>query len=90
MTSTYSIDPGFQLGAVAMILYLYNTGGVRFVEDIFGADVHPTYMREKAHSYAESPTRAIGNLDSNNMKKLVTLAITRHGDAARKLTRFWS
>jgi hypothetical protein len=88
MTST-SIDPGFQLGALAMILYLYNTGGVRFVEDIFGPDVHETYMREKASTYSQSPARAIAGLDSTNMKKLVELAVSRHGDAAREIMSCW-
>ncbi len=77
------------IGAVALMLYLHNTSGVKFVEDIFG-EVHETYMHEKSSQYATSPTRAIGHLDDDHRSKLVNIALDEHGAHAAQMVRFHS
>lgn len=69
------------VGAHALATYVYNTSGVRFVDDLF-PDADPSYRVEKATLWSESPARAIGALDSNNMRRLFQIAVERHGDNA--------
>jgi hypothetical protein len=76
------------LGALSILHYLHNTSAVQFAEDIFPDGVR-TYKNEKAIAFAEAPTRAIGNLDSRNLQKLLLLAMERHGAAAEQQMRSW-
>jgi len=62
----------------AVTAYFYNTSGLKFFEDIFGApsDYAPDYVKEWVDRYAESRPRAIGKLDFNNFVKW-TVVVTR-------------
>lgn len=72
-----------ELGAFAMALYIHNTGGTQFVEDMFGTDVHPSYSNEKAGLWAKAPTRAISALDADHTRKLLGIVRDRWLAAAK-------
>ena len=76
------------LGALSILHYLHNASGIQFAEDIFPDGVR-SYKQEKALAFGEAPTRAIGNLDSKNLQKLLLLAMERHGAAAEQQMRSW-
>jgi hypothetical protein len=52
----------FQSGAWAMADFIYNTSGDKFAELVFPG-LHPSYMKEKALMWFDSPTRALSFLD---------------------------
>lgn len=67
----------------AFASYLHNTSALQFVEEVYGADKHPTYLREKAERYDYSPVLATGQLDVAHFHKLTAIAVKRYGDASR-------
>lgn len=70
------------VGALCMVHYLYHTSGVAFAEEVFGLPHTREYLTEKAALFYRSPTRAIGFLDGHHLKKLLTIALQRHQQAA--------
>jgi len=71
------------IGAWAMVLYIYNTSGVKFVQDVYGI-VHPTYEEEKMKAWGQSPATAMGFLDQEHREKLLSIAVERWGDVSRE------
>lgn len=69
--------------AHALTSYIYNTSPSKFMDDVFG-EVHPSYRKEKEAIWEESPTRALGLLDFGNFRKVVVLALERHGKNSLK------
>lgn len=68
------------VAAHAVLAYIYNTSGVKFVSDIFGTEVHPGYADEKADAWGHSPVRAISYLDERNFRRLVEKALEKYGE----------
>lgn len=77
----------FDVGALALVFYLYNTSGTQYAEDVFPGE-HPNYLEEKAGMWARSPSRAIGFLDSEHLRRLFAIARERYEAQARKQLAF--
>lgn len=60
----------FDAGAWAMVSYIYNTSGEEFARDAYGEDAHPSYLAEKAETWAASPVRAMGFLDAKGRARI--------------------
>lgn len=75
------------IGVWCLAAYLHNTSGYQFVEDAFGS-VHPSYAKEKAEVFTDTPSRALGMLDDDHFRKVAAIALEQHGEEARR--RFWS
>lgn len=72
----------FEVGAWAMVNYIYNTGGEAFADAVFPGS-HPSYRAEKADQWAASPQRAMGYLDNVHRERLF-VAVRQHEQAARE------
>lgn len=59
----------FDVGAWAMVDYIYNTSGDKFAADVFPGS-HPSYQNEKAMAWGDSPVRAMGFLDHIHRERL--------------------
>jgi hypothetical protein len=60
----------FDVGAWAMVQWIYNTSGYKFAEIAYGKDHHPSYLHEKANMWADSPARAMGYLGNEQRKRI--------------------
>ena len=76
-------------GMWAMALYIHNTNGLQFFEDVYGpvASYAPQYVNEKAELFASRPTRAIGQLDAPHSRKLLAAVDARYTQVATNLLR---
>jgi hypothetical protein len=72
----------FEIGALAMVFYVHNTGADQFVADVYSADIHPNYRAEKVAMWQRGPTLAIGALDIDNTRKLLGIIADRWAKAA--------
>lgn len=55
----------FDVGAWAMVHWIYNTSGDAFAKLVFPG-VAPIYHDEKANAWGRSPVRALGMLDDKH------------------------
>lgn len=62
----------FDAGAWAMVSYIYNTSGDQFARDAYGEEHHPSYLAEKASTWASSPARALGFLGAEQRARIFT------------------
>lgn len=95
LKATQTITPeGIQdLAAIAMhamACYLHSTRPDDFAKEIYGEDLDPSYLKEKADAFEKSPRRAIGRLDTPNFKKLARIALERHADYSQQSLGFES
>ena len=61
----------FNVGAWAMVSWIYNTSGEVFAEIAYGKDQHPSYLDEKADAWAKSPARAMGYLGEEQKARVL-------------------
>lgn len=67
---------------MALSMYMYNTSGHKYVQDVYGDDLHRDYIDEKATLWTRLKSLAISELDFNNRRKLFRIAWDRYGEAA--------
>jgi hypothetical protein len=60
----------FEVGAWAMVYWIYNTSGVKFAETAYGVDQNRDYLNEKAALWAMSPVRALGFLGPEQRERV--------------------
>lgn len=75
-------ETDFNVGAWAMVCWIYNTSGIAFAKIAYGEDQHPSYLIEKADVWGKSPVRALGFLDEHCRARVLE-AIRRHEHDAR-------